>query len=77
MIDLLFNIGVPAAIGFAALIFIGIIFARLYRRATKETAFVRTGLGGQPLVDLVLAHQIPQLPELGRLFQACTAPGKV
>lgn len=50
MIDLLFNIGVPAAIGFVALVFIGIIFARLYRRATKETAFVRTGLGGQKVI---------------------------
>ena len=30
-----------------ALLTIGIIFARLYKRSTKETAFVRTGLGGQ------------------------------
>lgn len=47
MIDLLINIGVPAAIGLVALLFIGMVFARLYHRATKETAFVRTGLGGQ------------------------------
>jgi len=26
---------------------IGLIFARLYRRASAEQAFVRTGLGGQ------------------------------
>ena len=32
-----------------ALVTIGIIFARLYKRSTKETAFVRTGLGGQGL----------------------------
>ena len=50
MIDLLINIGVPAAIGLFALIFIGVIFARLYHRATKETAFVRTGLGGQKVI---------------------------
>ena len=29
---------------------IGIIFARLYRRASAEQAFVRTGLGGQRVV---------------------------
>ncbi len=50
MIDLLINIGVPALISLLALIFIGVIFARLYHRATKETAFVRTGLGGQKVI---------------------------
>lgn len=33
-----------------ALLTIGIIFARLYKRSTKETAFVRTGLGGQKVI---------------------------
>jgi len=28
----------------------GIMFSRLYTRATKETAFVRTGLGGEKVV---------------------------
>ncbi|MDI5419138.1 hypothetical protein MJI12_25815, partial [Salmonella enterica subsp. enterica serovar Kentucky] len=32
------------------LLIIGIIFARLYRRASAEQAFVRTGLGGQKVV---------------------------
>lgn len=32
------------------LLVIGIIFARLYRRASAEQAFVRTGLGGQKVV---------------------------
>ncbi|MDO9568771.1 MAG: flotillin family protein [Hydrogenophaga sp.] len=50
MFELLLNIGVPAAIGLFGLVFIGLIFARLYHRATKETAFVRTGLGGQKVV---------------------------
>lgn len=50
MFELLINIGIPAAIGLFALLFIGIIFARLYHRATKETAFVRTGLGGQKVI---------------------------
>ena len=33
-----------------SLLLIGVIFARLYNRATKETAFVRTGLGGQKVI---------------------------
>jgi len=32
------------------LLAIGIIFARLYKRSTKEVAFVRTGLGGQKVI---------------------------
>ena len=50
MIELLINIGIPAAILLFALLFIGTVFARLYHRATKETAFVRTGLGGQKVI---------------------------
>ncbi|TAG45398.1 MAG: flotillin family protein [Betaproteobacteria bacterium] len=50
MIDMLLNVGVPAAIVLFTLLLIGIIFARLYHRATKETAFVRTGLGGQKVI---------------------------
>ena len=50
MNDLLLNIALPAGIGLFGLIFIGLIFARLYNRATKETAFVRTGLGGQKVI---------------------------
>jgi uncharacterized membrane protein YqiK len=33
-----------------ALLTVGFIFARLYKRSTKETAFVRTGLGGQKVI---------------------------
>lgn len=50
MIEFLLYIGVPVAIGLFGLIFIGLVLARLYHRATKETAFVRTGLGGQKVV---------------------------
>lgn len=39
-----------AGIALLALLTIGIIFARLYKRSTKETAFVRTGLGGQKVI---------------------------
>lgn len=43
---LLVTIGMP----FVALLVIGIIIARLYKRASKEVAFVRTGFGGEKVV---------------------------
>jgi len=39
-----------AAIGIVSFIVLGLIFAKLYTRATKETAFVRTGLGGEKVI---------------------------
>ena len=35
---------------FTALIFIGIIIARLYTRSSKEVSFVRTGFGGEKVI---------------------------
>lgn len=43
---------------------IGIIFARLYRRATKETAFVRTGLGGEKVIKDGGAIVLPVVHEI-------------
>ncbi|HEY0942994.1 MAG TPA: flotillin family protein [Steroidobacter sp.] len=39
-----------AGIGFVALMLIVMILSRLYRRSSKERAFVRTGMGGQKVV---------------------------
>lgn len=39
-----------AAAGLIALAAIGLVVSRLYRRASKEMAFVRTGMGGQKVV---------------------------
>lgn len=39
-----------AGIVLAALVALGLILARLYRRASKEVSFVRTGLGGQKVI---------------------------
>lgn len=44
------NIIIWIAIGFAGLFFLGIVLAKLYRRSTKEIAFVRTGMGGEKVV---------------------------
>lgn len=46
----LIEIAGVAGAGLVALLAIGIVFARLYKRSTKETAFVRTGLGGQKVI---------------------------
>lgn len=46
------------------LLTIGLIFARLYRRASKERAFVRTGLGGQKVVKDGGALVLPIFHEL-------------
>ena len=39
-----------AAVFLIALIAIGFIFSRLYRRSSKQVSFVRTGLGGQKVI---------------------------
>ncbi len=49
-INNLFSILVIAGIILVAMIVIGLILARLYRRATKEISFVRTGFGGQKVI---------------------------
>lgn len=41
---------IMAVIILIAVITIGMIFARLYRRASKEVSFVRTGMGGEKVV---------------------------
>lgn len=56
---LVFYAGVP----FLALIIIGIVMARLYKRASKEIAFVRTGFGGEKVVMNGGALVLPVLHE--------------
>jgi uncharacterized membrane protein YqiK len=48
--DQLMIVAVLAAMLLIGLLTIGFIFSRLYRRSSKELAFVRTGLGGQKVV---------------------------
>jgi len=48
--DLLLQLGVPAIIAVIAFIAIGMVVARLYCRAEKDRAYVRTGFGGQKVV---------------------------
>ena len=57
-----YNILILAGIIFAALVIIGIIIARLYRRSSKEISFVRTGFGGE---KVILGGGAIVLPVLG------------
>ena len=47
-----------------AAITVGFLFARLYTRATKETAFVRTGLGGEKVIKDGGAIVLPVVHEI-------------
>lgn len=49
---------------FIALLAIGLIFARLYTRATKQQAFVRTGMGGEKVIKDGGAVVLPVLHEI-------------
>ena len=55
---------VTVGIIFAALIFIGFIIARLYRRSSKEISFVRTGFGGEKVILGGGAIVLPVLHEI-------------
>lgn len=57
------SVVVPAVIILIALFALGLIFARLYHRASKEIAFVRTGLGGEKVVRDGGALVLPVLHE--------------
>ena len=43
----LVSIGIIAGVILVALFVLGLILTRLYRRASKEVSFVRTGFGGE------------------------------
>ncbi|MBD9369911.1 flotillin family protein [Xanthomonas sp. XNM01] len=54
---------VPAVAVLIALFALGLVFARLYHRASKEIAFVRTGMGGEKVVRDGGALVLPVLHE--------------
>lgn len=59
----LVQILILAALGLAVLFTLGFVVARLYRRASKETSFVRTGFGGESVVMNGGALVLPVLHE--------------
>ena len=42
---------IPVVVVVVAILALGMILARLYRRASKEVSFVRTGMGGQKVIS--------------------------
>src|SRR6187549_98630 len=62
----LLNILIYAGIILFGLIVIGLILTRLYRRATKDVALIRTGFGGE---KVVLNGGIMVIPVLHELMQ--------
>ncbi len=58
------NLGMIAAVIVIALITVGLILARLYRRASKEVSFVRTGFRGQKVIMNGGALVLPVLHEI-------------
>lgn len=50
MLDSILSIVIPAGIILFAFLVIGLMFAKLYRKTTKEMSFVRTGFGGEKVV---------------------------
>lgn len=63
MYDQLISTLIVAAIIIVAIFVIGMIIARLYRRASKEVSFVRTGFGGQKVIMNGGALVLPVLHE--------------
>lgn len=49
--DGLIGLAIPVALAVVAVVIIGMIVTRLYQRASKEVAFVRTGFGGQAVIQ--------------------------
>lgn len=67
-------------IAFLALLLVGIIFSRLYRRSSKERSFVRTGLGGQKVVNgwwcaqISLQEQLALIQALPKIIEEAVKP---
>ena len=60
----LVSLAVLVGLCLIALLAIGLIFARLYRRSSKEISFVRTGFGGQKVIMNGGALVLPVLHEV-------------
>ena len=59
----LLSVLIIPAVGLVLLITLGVILARLYKRASKEIGFVRTGFGGEKVVMNGGALVLPVLHE--------------
>lgn len=67
METLLLTVGLPALGVIILLVLMGFVFARLYKRATRETSLVRTGAGGRKVIIDGGCLVIPMLHEIMRV----------
>ncbi|WP_054530182.1 flotillin domain-containing protein [Erythrobacter sp. SG61-1L] len=61
--DNLIEVGIWGGSGFLVVLIIGLTITKLYRRATKEVSFVRTGFGGEKVIMNGGALVLPVLHE--------------
>ncbi|MHA3979267.1 flotillin family protein [Halovulum sp. GXIMD14794] len=66
------GITLPAAILFGALLVIGLTFARMYKRSTREVSLVKTGTGGRKVIIDGGTMVIPVLHEVTRINMRTT-----
>jgi len=63
-LDSFASIGLAAGVLIFALVIVGLIFTRLYKRATKELSFIRTGFGGEKVIINGGAIVLPVLHDM-------------
>ncbi len=66
------GITLPAGIIFGALLVIGLTFARMYKRSTREVSLVKTGTGGRKVIIDGGTMVIPVLHEVTRINMRTT-----
>jgi uncharacterized membrane protein YqiK len=67
MIELVLGLAIPAAVLVVAILILGFMFARLYRRSTREVALVKTGTGGRKVIIDGGTLVVPVLHEIMRI----------
>lgn len=72
MTELIIGIGIPAGLVILALLVVGFIFARLYRRSTREIALVKTGIGGRKVIIDGGTLVVPVLHEITKINMKTT-----
>ena len=67
MLDSIIGILIPVVVILLLLVLIGLVLARLYRRATREVSLVKTGAGGKRVIMDGGTIAIPLLHEISHV----------
>ena len=65
--SILVTVGIPVVALIGLMVLVGLIFARLYKRATRETTLLRTGAGGRKVIIDGGCLVVPMLHELTKV----------